>query len=215
MQRWFSEGRFANVTSVMALVVALGGTSYAAIALPRNSVGTAQLRANAVTSAKLRANAVTSAKIKNGTLLARDFKAGQLPAGERGAPGAGGPAGPAGPAGAPGPQGRPGTVRWALVNAAGTEIIAQSGAITIAGHPFAGETRLDFGQTTSGHAVWAVQSLINNTSDAGGAEAAPCGLGSDAYLNCASAAAANQVHVVTKNLAGSPANRAFYVYFLP
>jgi hypothetical protein len=38
MKRIFQNGRYANVTSTMALVVALGGTSYAAIKLPANSV---------------------------------------------------------------------------------------------------------------------------------------------------------------------------------
>jgi hypothetical protein len=44
----------ALVISVVALFVALGGTSYAAITgLPANSVGTAQLKNNAVTAGKL------------------------------------------------------------------------------------------------------------------------------------------------------------------
>lgn len=87
MKRLFSNGRYANVTATMALIVALGGTSYAAITLPANSVGSRQLKNDAVTSAKLRANAVTSKAVSNGSLRAQDFKAGQLPAG---------PAGPAG-----------------------------------------------------------------------------------------------------------------------
>ncbi len=46
----------ALVISLIALFVALGGTSYAAInALPRNSVGTAQIKNGAVTGAKLNA----------------------------------------------------------------------------------------------------------------------------------------------------------------
>ncbi len=73
----------------LALLVALGGTSYAAISLPANSVGTKQLKANAV---------VTS-KVKDGSLKAVDFAPGQIPAGSPGAPGAPGPAGPTGAAG--------------------------------------------------------------------------------------------------------------------
>src|SRR3954462_13377547 len=44
----------ALVISLIALFVALGGTSYAAITLPANSVGTKQLKDGAVTPAKLR-----------------------------------------------------------------------------------------------------------------------------------------------------------------
>jgi hypothetical protein len=43
----------ANVVAYLALFVALGGTSYAAIGIPRGSVGTAQLRNHAVTPVKL------------------------------------------------------------------------------------------------------------------------------------------------------------------
>jgi hypothetical protein len=63
----------ALVVACVALVVALAGTGYAALKLPRNSVTTVQ--------------------VKDHSLLARDFKRGQLPAGPQG------PAGPAGPAG--------------------------------------------------------------------------------------------------------------------
>jgi hypothetical protein len=71
-----------HAVALLALFVALGGTSYAAAKLPRNSV--------------------TSATVKDRSLLARDFKRGQLP---RGARGPAGPAGAAGAAGAPGPTG--------------------------------------------------------------------------------------------------------------
>ena len=88
---------FANVTSLLALVFAMGGTSYA-LTLPKNSVGSKQIRKNAVTGAKVKAR----------TLRASDFARGQLPSGPSGAPGApgaAGPTGPAGPAGARGLQG--------------------------------------------------------------------------------------------------------------
>jgi hypothetical protein len=86
----------ALIVACVALVVALGGVSYAAAVLPKNSVGTAQLKKKAVTGAKLKKDAVTGAKVKNGSLLAADFKAGQLPAGQSG------PQGPKGESGAPG-----------------------------------------------------------------------------------------------------------------
>jgi hypothetical protein len=54
----------AMVVACIALTVALGGTSYAAITLPKNSVGTRQLKKNAVTGVKVRANAITGVKVK-------------------------------------------------------------------------------------------------------------------------------------------------------
>lgn len=60
----------ALVVSLVALFVALGGTGYAALRLPRNSVGTIQLRNGAVTGSKLANNAVTGAKLRNGTVTA-------------------------------------------------------------------------------------------------------------------------------------------------
>ena len=54
----------AMVVACLALLVALGGTSIAAVtAIAPNSVGTAQIRAGAVTAAKIRNNNVTGAKI--------------------------------------------------------------------------------------------------------------------------------------------------------
>jgi hypothetical protein len=90
--------------ALLALFVALGGTSYAAVNLPKGSVGAAQLKKNVV----------SSAKVKDGSLLTKDFKAGQLPAGpkgdtgDKGDPGAQGPTGAAGADGAPGAPGQTG-----------------------------------------------------------------------------------------------------------
>jgi hypothetical protein len=50
---------YANVTSTLALVVALGGTSYAAIQLPRDSVRAKHIADRAVRSAEIRDGAVT------------------------------------------------------------------------------------------------------------------------------------------------------------
>jgi hypothetical protein len=74
------------VVAMLALFVALAGTSYAAIKLPADSVGTKQIKTNAV----------VSSKIKNGSLSVKDFGVGQIPRG------------PAGPQGTTGPQGAPG-----------------------------------------------------------------------------------------------------------
>jgi hypothetical protein len=127
---WFRKHlTFANVISMMALFIALGGGAYAAT-LAKNSVGSKQLKKNAVTSSKIRKNAVTSSKVKNGSLKAGDFAAGQLPAGARGPAGANGTNGATG---AEGPQGVPGeAVAYARVDPNGTLIggAAQNKGIT-------------------------------------------------------------------------------------
>jgi hypothetical protein len=57
-----------NLIALVALFIALGGTSYAATQLPSKSVGTKQLKAGAVTAAKIKAGAVSTAKIKAGAV---------------------------------------------------------------------------------------------------------------------------------------------------
>ena len=64
---------YANVTASLALFIALGGTGYAAITLPRNSVGKAQLRNDAVGSKELRRGAVRSSDIRNRTIRLTDI----------------------------------------------------------------------------------------------------------------------------------------------
>jgi len=73
---------------LLALFIALGGTSYAAAKLPKNSVGSSQIRSGAVTQSKLQKS-----------LQSKLAKAAPGPAG---APGA---QGPKGDTGAQGPQG--------------------------------------------------------------------------------------------------------------
>jgi hypothetical protein len=94
---------YANVMSTLALFIALGGVSYAAVKLPKNSVGATQIKANAVTGAKVKNGSLTGADIKSGSLTAASIKGG-VPAGAAGAKGDAGPAGPVGPQGAPGAE---------------------------------------------------------------------------------------------------------------
>lgn len=72
---------FANVMSVLALFVALGGSAYA---IKKNSVGSKQLKNNGVKNVDLANDAVTSQKVADGSLLDDDFGAGQLPQGPQG-----------------------------------------------------------------------------------------------------------------------------------
>jgi hypothetical protein len=57
---------YANVVSTMALCLALGGVSYAAVKLPKNSVVSATIKNGQVKNKDLGKNAVTDAKIKDG-----------------------------------------------------------------------------------------------------------------------------------------------------
>jgi hypothetical protein len=93
MRRIFRGTRYANVTSTLALVVALGGTgAYAA-----NTIGSKDIRNGQVKGSDLGRNAVTSGKIRDHSLRAKDFVAGELPAGRSGPAGATGKTGPTGP----------------------------------------------------------------------------------------------------------------------
>lgn len=53
----------AMVVAIVALVLAMVGTGYAAVNLPKKSVGTAQLKANAVTNAKIKNKTITGKKL--------------------------------------------------------------------------------------------------------------------------------------------------------
>src|SRR6476646_2759989 len=80
---------YANVMATIAVFIALGGASYAATQLPKNSVGTKQIKNNAV----------TGSKVANGSLAGQDFAANQLPQGPQGPPGPKGDTGQQGPGG--------------------------------------------------------------------------------------------------------------------
>jgi hypothetical protein len=87
--------RHSTVAAYLALFLALGGTSYAALKLPADSVGARQLKPGAV----------SSPEVKNRSLRAGDFAPGTLRSGPTGAMGPQGPAGARGPSGANGVDG--------------------------------------------------------------------------------------------------------------
>jgi hypothetical protein len=66
---------FANVTSALALFVALGGTSYAAINLPADSVGPAQIRYHAVGNSELAPNSVRAWQIATNAVGRSEIRA--------------------------------------------------------------------------------------------------------------------------------------------
>jgi hypothetical protein len=81
MKRILGRLTYANVMATIAVFIALGGAGYAAIKLPKNSVGAKQLKKGAVTPAKI------------------SLAATKKLSGARGPAGAAGPQGETGPAG--------------------------------------------------------------------------------------------------------------------
>ena len=99
---------YGSVTATIALIAALGGTSYAAVTISGKdirdgSVTSADLKNETIASRDIDNGSLTGSDLKNGTLTgsdiddgslqAEDFQAGQLPAGPQGPPGPQGPAG--------------------------------------------------------------------------------------------------------------------------
>jgi len=144
----------AHLTAGLALFVALGGTSYAATSLAKNSVGSAQIKSKAVKNSDLGSNAVTSAKVKDGSLLAKDFRAGELPAGQQGPkgdpglPGEKGPQGDKGEKGDKGDKGDPGTSGYEVVTGPVSNLANGATAQPIVLCP-AGKKPVGGGMTTS------------------------------------------------------------------
>jgi hypothetical protein len=104
---------YANVTSTLALMIALGGTAYAGVTLGRG----------AVKGVNLARNSVTSPKVKDHSLLARDFARGELPAGTPGQ-------------GLQGPPGAAGSARaYATVTSSGALLAARSHGVTAVTKP--------------------------------------------------------------------------------
>ena len=187
------------VVAGAALLVALGGTSIAAVSqLPRGSVGTPQLKSNAV----------TSPKVLNRSLLAVDFKQGQIPRGPRGlrgfpgpegAPGAAGAVGPSGPSGPSGPAGPAGTVTRLTAVVNGTGSLARSQGTTSAGRIAAGRYEVIFNQN-----VTACTYVASVGDPATGATAGEIGVASRTGN-------VNGVFVLTRNSAGVDTDLPFHL----
>jgi hypothetical protein len=107
--------------ATVAVFIALGGSSYAAIKITGKDVKDASLtgadiKNSTLSGSDIRAKAIKSDDVANGALLQRDFAAGQLPAGgqgpkgDTGATGPQGEQGPKGDKGEQGIQGVPGTL---------------------------------------------------------------------------------------------------------
>jgi hypothetical protein len=66
------------VVAFVALLLALGGVSYAAVELPARSVGSKELKRSAVAKANIRSNAVDGSKVVNESLTGKDIREGSL-----------------------------------------------------------------------------------------------------------------------------------------
>lgn len=142
--------------SIMALVVASTGTSYAAGLIGsddvrNDSLTTMDIKDRTIKGRDVKNDVIGSNKIRNGTLKERDFKDGVLQSG------------PAGPAG---------VGRWALVSASGT-ILSQSGGFSVtAAYPAApaaanGNVYINAGENLANNGIIATIAL-QNTADLNG-----------------------------------------------
>jgi hypothetical protein len=143
MRRVRQKLTFANVMSVIAVFIALGGVGYAASRLPKNSVGPKQIRNGAVNEAKLSASAKASLT---------------------GAKGDQGPQGPTGPKGPKGPAG-PGATSFATTLSQGTTLAAiatTSNGLTVQGSCLTGPSTVVLKiKTTSGANNIQVSGTVN------------------------------------------------------
>lgn len=177
---------YANVTATLALFIALGGTSWAALSLPRNSVGSAQIRTAAVGTTELRRSAVRSSDIKNRTIRLADLGLAARAA-LRGAKGDPGPTGP---------QGASATPYFAVVSSNGQFLRgnATSGDHTVSG---SGTYTVGFARSMNGCAF---------TATLGTPDAAPVPAGRITVHQ-----QGDRVRVQTFDAAGTPADSPFHV----
>jgi hypothetical protein len=193
----------ALIVACVALGITLSGASYAAVVLPRNSVGTAQLKANSV----------NTFKVANGSIRAIDLVPG-IRVGPRGLTGPAGPAGSAGPAGAAGPAGPTGPTgpggRYALVGKDGS-IIAQSGGISLAA-TLGGWFYLNFGSDMTGKNIQVTSAYRDNDGGfRGGVLVTLCG-GAPAGATCSTSNNVNTIAVGIENAANTTIEaHAFYI----
>ena len=162
MKRIFGGRRYANVTSTLALVVALGGTgAYAA-----NTIRSSDIVNGQVKRVDIANNAVTSGKVKDGSLLKKDFKASERASlvGPRGATGA---------TGATGAKGDKGDTGAAGATGAGPGFFAQSGLVSL---PASATTTVQSLSLPAGRFIITARLGVNNNGVATGASTVTCEL---------------------------------------
>jgi hypothetical protein len=179
----------ALVVSVIALFVSLGGVSYG---VATGSIDSREIRNNTVRGKDVRNSTLLSRDIRNSTLLARDFKAGQLPAGPRGA------------TGAAGPPGRNATNLFGYIRDAGTGVVHYGSGVTAVSDPV-------------GHGTYTVtfnRSLVNCVVQAVAGVGDPAGTSLSVYAFpqvVVAAGLANQVGVTFRNPADMTIDTSFLI----
>lgn len=205
----------AMVVALIALFVALAGAGYAAVTLPRNSVGAAQLKKGAVTPPKVAKKTIALFRGQRGL---RGLAGARGPQGSQGLtgaqgpagpPGAQGPAGPAGPTGPTGPAGAPATKLFAAVAATGVLEPTQASGVTSAAKLGTGTYEVIFNQNVRACAYAATIGDPNPGGAAGGGsdngEISVTGRGGAGGGNV------NGVFVETYLNSTTPSDRPFYV----
>ena len=196
----------AMIVSLVALFVALGGTSFAAVTLSKNSVRSKQIKNGQVKRADLARNAVTSRKVKNGSLLGRDFKAGQLPQGPKGDTGPQGPKGDKGDKGDTGAPGEPATRLWAAVQGGATgTILRGSGAVSVSKFGGTGQYLVVFDRSVR-DCAWVATAGDPTTDNSWGSV-----LGQTAATSSYGGDPAESVRVETTNGVGNNADLGFFL----
>lgn len=172
----------ALVISIIALVMSMAGTGYAAF-----KVGTKNIKNGAVTTKKLHNGAVTQKKLGSGLSVANANALGGSP-----------------------PSAYQSRVRWAEVEGNGA-IDAQSGGVTVS-HSFAGEYYVDFGSPVAGHAISATMEWRSGLGlSSGNILVGRCGGGTGGIF-CVQSNNTNTVYVQTANNTNTAtADRAFTV----
>lgn len=185
MERLRQHLSYANVVATIALFVALGGGAYAAITLPKNSVGTKQLRSNSVGKSELRRGGVTSRAVRDRTLGVRDLSK----TARRSLRGNTGPVGPAGP---------PAVAYHAVIASSGDP--ASGNATGVTHPPASGDYIVRFGANVTNCTMTATLGNVPATAGA----VPPAG-------RITVSPAQGAVHVRTYNAAGAAAPASFHL----
>lgn len=198
----------ATVVAYLALFVALGSGSYAAVKINGQNI-----KKKSIAGEKLKNRTITRTKVKTNTLTRTEIDESKLDkVSQANRADVATQADTATTAtnatnldGLP-PSAYQGKARWALVRASGT-VAASSGGITVQHTPASGVYIIDFGSSVASRPILATLHEVT-----GIVNAAPCGgSGSPGGIDCATSNDINHLFVSTHDPTGAFADRDFYV----